>query len=134
MRRGYSYVKRGIKMIVFGIFGGKKQAGDTEIEHILNEMSIRDGKIIERDDMKYVKSMNLDREGKKIDAVMSELQKGNVVILNVREISHNKLLLREVVKNMRDACNGINGDLARLSEEKIILLPGGMKISQAESA
>lgn len=121
-------------MIVFGIFGGRKPAGDTEIERILNEMSIREGKIIERDDVKYVKPMSLDRDGKKMDAVLNELKKGNVVILDVREISHNKLFLRDLVKNLRETCTGINGDLARLSEEKIILLPGGMKVSQAESS
>lgn len=121
-------------MVVFGIFGGKKTAGDTEIENILNEMSVREGRIIERDDVKYVKSMTLDREGRKMDSVVNELQKGNVVILNVREISHNKLFLRDVVKGLRETCTGLNGDLARLSEEKIILLPGGMKISHAESA
>ena len=95
-------------------------------------MSVRDGKVIEREDMTYVKSMNLDSEGKAMPTVMKELQKGNVVILNVRGLSHNKLLLREVVKDLRGACTGFNGDLARISEEKIIVLPAGMKISHAE--
>jgi len=118
-------------MVVFAIFGGKKSMGDVDVETILNELSVRDGKIIERDDITYVKSLTLDSEGKNVDAVLRELNKGNVVILNVHTVSHNKLLLRGVVKDLRDAASGMNGDLARLSEEKIIILPGGMKISQS---
>ena len=121
-------------MVVFALFGGKKPAGDVDVETILNELSVRDGKIIERDDITYVKSLALDSEGKNVDAVARELNKGNIVILNVRAISHNKLLLRGVVKDLRDASSGMNGDLARLSEDKIIILPGGMKVSQSEGS
>lgn len=119
-------------MVVFGIFGDRKPAGDLDIERVLHEMSVREGKIIERDDLKYVKSINLDNEGKNLGVILKELQKGNVVILSVRAIAHNKLLLRGIVKELRDACTGINGDLAKLSEDKIIVLPGGMKISHSE--
>jgi len=119
-------------MIVFGIFGGKKSAADLNIEHVLNELSVRDGKVIERDDVKYVKSMTLDSEAKGIDKVLRELKKGNMVILNVRGISHNKLLLRGIVKELRDACVGMDGDIARISEEKIMILPGGMKVSHVD--
>lgn len=119
-------------MVVFAIFGGKKPTDDINIEHVLNELSVREGKIIEREDVTYVKSVSLDSEGKNIGAILKELKKGNIVILNVKFMAHNKLLLRGVVKELRDACAEMNGDLARLSEEKIIILPGGMKISHAE--
>jgi SepF-like predicted cell division protein (DUF552 family) len=127
------YGERRIKMIVFAFFGGKKPAGDVNIENLLGGLSVRDGKIIERDDVKYVKSVGLDADGKGMGSVLKELQKGNVVILNVQQLLHNKLLLRSVVKELRDNCVKIDGDLARLSEEKIILLPGGMKVTHAES-
>ena len=67
-------------MVVFGIFGGKKPSGDVNIENILSEMSVREGKIIEREDMTYVKSINLDSDAKNIDAMVAELKKGNVAI------------------------------------------------------
>jgi len=120
-------------MIVFAVFGGKKPSGEVDIERVLSDMSIREGKIIEREDVRYVKSIPLESEGKNISSVLKELQKGNVVILNVQAMSHNKLLLRAVVKELREACTSLNGDLARISEEKIILLPSGMKISHVES-
>ncbi|MBM3309797.1 MAG: DUF552 domain-containing protein [Candidatus Altiarchaeales archaeon] len=119
-------------MVVFGIFGGKKSSGDVNIEHVLNELSVRDGKVIERDDVKYVKSISLDSEAKNMDKVLRELRKGNVVILNVTEVSHNKLLLRDIVKELREASVGMDGDIARISQEKILILPGGMKVSHSE--
>jgi SepF-like predicted cell division protein (DUF552 family) len=88
-------------MVVFALFGSKKPVGDVDVETILNELSVREGKIIERDDVTYVKSLALDSEGKNVDAVMRELNKGNLVILNVHAVSHNKLLLRSVVKNLK---------------------------------
>lgn len=119
-------------MVVFAFFGDKKPTGELDIEHVLNDMSVREGKIIEREDVKYVKPIDIDGEGKNLESILGEIQRGNVVVLNVRALSHNKLLLRAIVKELRDACTEIDGDIAKLSEEKIIVLPGGMKISHAE--
>lgn len=118
--------------MILGIFGGGKKEEDIDIEDYLNDLSIREGKIIEREDVTYVKPIDLDSEGRGVGSVIAELEKNNIVVLNVRAIIHNKTLLRSVVKEIRDACVEMDGDIGRVSEEKILVVPGGMRIAYKE--
>ncbi len=116
-----------------GFFGkGKDKGGDIDIEDYLNELSIRDGQIMEREDVTYIKPVVLDVEGKGIGTVISELEKNNVIVLNVKALLHNKVLLREIVKELRDSCIELDGDLGKISDEKILIVPAGMRISHSE--
>jgi len=75
-------------MVLKEIFG-KKEAPEAEedidIENYLNDLSIRDGKIIEREDVIYVKPVELDGEGKGVGTAIKELEKGNIVLLNIKK-------------------------------------------------
>lgn len=117
-----------------GFFGkGKAEASEIDIEDYLNELSIRDGKIIEREDITYVKPVVLNAEGKGVGTVINELEKNNIVVLNVKALLHNKVLLREIVKELRDACVELDGDLGKVSDEKILVVPQGMRIAHSEA-
>lgn len=118
-----------------GLFGGKKpESGgdDIDIEDYLNELSVRDGKLVESDDLTYVKPVKLDAEGKGVGAAIAELEKNNIVVLNVKTLLHNKVLLREIVRELRETCAEMDGDIGRISEEKVLVVPAGMRISHAE--
>ncbi|MCX6695152.1 MAG: cell division protein SepF [Candidatus Altiarchaeota archaeon] len=112
--------------------GGSRKSGDgdIDIEEYLNDLSVRDGRVIENEDMTYVKPIDLDSDGKGVGTVLAEIEKGNIVVLNVRGLMHNKVLLRNIVKELRDACTQIDGDLGRISEDKVLVLPAGMRIIQ----
>ena len=101
---------------------------EIDIEDYLNDLSIREGKIIEREDVTYVKPMDLDVEGKGVGNIIKELEKNNIVVLNIRELLHNKLLLRQVVKELRETCVELDGDIGRVSDEKILIVPASMRI------
>lgn len=101
---------------------------DVDIEDYLNEMSIREGKIIEREDITYIKPIDLDNEGAGIEDAIRELEKNNIVVLNVKQLLHNKMLLRDIIKKLRDVCIEIDGDIGRISHEKILLVPTSMRI------
>lgn len=101
---------------------------DIDIEDYLNEMSIREGKIIEREDITYIKPIDLDNEGAGIEDAIRELEKNNIVVLNVKQLLHNKMLLRDIIKKLRDVCIEIDGDIGRISHEKILLVPTSMRI------
>ena len=69
-----------------GLFGkGKDAGGEIDIEDYLNELSIRDGKIVEQDDVTYVKPVMLDSEGKGIGTVIDELEKNNPALIKKTE-------------------------------------------------
>ncbi len=118
-------------MVLKKIFG-KKEAPRTEedidIENYLSDLSIRDGKIIEREDVVYVKPIELDSEGKGVGTVIKELEKGNIVLLSIRNVIENQLLLRNITKELTETVEDLNGDIGRLSMEKILLVPEGIHI------
>jgi len=118
------------KMVLKKILGRgeEEEPEEIDIEEYLNDLSIREGKIIERDDITYVKPVDLDREGGGLAQAMRELEKDNIVVLNVRNLLDNKLLLRKIVKDLRDTCLDLDGDLGKISDEKILIVPAGMRI------
>jgi len=120
----------------FGKFFGRKEEEediDIDIEDYLNELSMREGKIIEREDITYVKPIDMDKEGQSIDEVVNELKKNNIVVLNVRALMHDKILLRDIVNRLRDVCMEMDGDIGRISSEKVLLVPAGMRIIHRSS-
>lgn len=101
---------------------------EIDIEDYLNDLSVRDGKIIENEEITYVKPLELSADGKGVGNVLAELEKSNIVVLNVRAIIGNKVLLKSIVKDIREACTDMDGDIGRVSEDKLLIVPSGMRI------
>jgi uncharacterized protein len=121
-------------MVFKKFLGGGGGGGDAprkdeiDIEDYLNDLSVRDGKIIENEDVTYVKPLELDNDGKGVGNVLAELEKNNIVVLNVKNLLHNKSLLKGIVKDLRDACVEMDGDIGRICEDKLLIVPQGMRI------
>jgi uncharacterized protein len=121
-------------MVFKKFLGGGGGGGDAprkdeiDIEDYLNDLSVRDGKIIESEDVTYVKPLDLDNDGKGVGNVLAELEKSNIVVLNVKNLLHNKTLLKGIVKDLRDACVEMDGDIGRISEDKLLIVPTGYRI------
>ncbi len=106
----------------------EEEEEEIDIENYLDGLSIREGKLIEREDVTYIKPMDLDPEGGGIDEAKRELEKNNIVVLNVKQLLRNKILLRDAVKKLRDICIDLDGDIGKISNEKILLVPANMRI------
>jgi uncharacterized protein len=114
---------------LLGVGGGSRETLDeVDIEDYLNDLSLRDGRIIENDDITYVKPLDLDATGKGIGNVLAELEKKNLVVLNVKALHSNNVLLKSVVSDLREACMEMDGDIGRISDDKILIVPKGMRI------
>ena len=118
--------------MAWNIFGKKETQSDIDIESHIRDLSIRDGRIIESDDVTYVKPMDGDPDGKVIGTVLKELERKNIVILNIRSLLSNKTALKEIIDNLKEACIKIDGDIGKISPEKIILVPSGVRIVHRE--
>ncbi len=123
------------EIMVFKKFlGGGGGGGDAprkdeiDIEDYLNDLSVRDGKIIESEDVTYVKPLDLDNDGKGVGNVLAELEKTNIVVLSIKNLHSNKTLLKSIVKDLRDACVEMDGDIGRISDDKLLIVPQGMRI------
>jgi len=75
----------------------------------------------------YVKPVALETEA---DAtiVQEELNNGNIILLNVAPMSRQVAKLKHVMANLKVFVSGINGDIARIDEEKVLLTPARIKI------
>lgn len=117
-----------MKILGGGGGGDGPRKDEIDIEDYLNDLSVRDGKIIENEDVTYVKPLELDGDGKGVGNVLAELEKSNIVVLNVKSLLHNKSLLKSIIKDLRDACVEMDGDIGRISEDKLLVVPSGMRI------
>ncbi len=108
------------------LFGGKKE--EVDIEEFLNSLGEEEELEEEEEAQRYVKPMQL-ASAADYDAIMAEINKGNIILLNIRPLStKNTVLLKDVVTRIRDAVLEMGGDIARISEFQIIITPPGIKI------
>ncbi|MDE1798330.1 MAG: cell division protein SepF [Candidatus Micrarchaeota archaeon] len=75
----------------------------------------------------YVKPIALESEGD-VQIIAEELKAKNIVLLNVSPMKRNTAKLKMIVDNIKAHIQKINGDIARIDEDKILLTPTKVKI------
>ena len=105
----------------------KKQEDNVDIEEFLNNLDVEEETMVEDADA-YVKPVTLSTD-EDSRMVTEELRKGNIVLLNIADMSkRNTIKLREMVNGIKDVVEEINGDIARISTERILVTPAKVKI------
>ncbi len=66
--------------------------------------------------------------------VLNELKKqvydGNILIIDVVPSKHDKTLFDRVVKGLKQVAIDVNGDIAMVKDEQVIVTPGGVRINR----
>lgn len=76
----------------------------------------------------YVKSITL-RDLTDLDEVKRDVKKHNVVIIRVTPLAQKSIdELKKAVEELYKFAQSIEGDIARLGEERIVLTPPGIKV------
>ena len=75
----------------------------------------------------YVKPIALESE-QDLNLIADELKQKNIIIANISSLKRNEAKLKMIVDNLRSHVMKINGDIARLDENRIILTPTKVKI------
>jgi len=78
---------------------------------------------------RYVKVTDLNSIDK-IDKIRRDLLAGNVIVANVKEISKSgtdEPTLQIILKELKNKVDEVHGEIARLSEERLILIPSDMR-------
>ena len=91
---------------------------DTSIEENLPE---------EEDTNVYLKSIKLASE-EDVEKVSKELRKGNLLVVNLSGLFSEKGKLRIVIEKVKGVVEETEGDICRVSKEKLLLVPKGMEI------
>jgi hypothetical protein len=76
----------------------------------------------------YVKSITL-RDLTDIEEVKHDVKKHNVVIIRVTPLAQKSIdELKKAVEELYKFAQSIEGDIARLGEERIVITPPGVKV------
>jgi len=121
------YFFGGIVMAFMDKLLGKSKEEDVDIEEFLNNLDVSEEEMYDNADA-YVKPIMLKADTD-LKMVARELKDGNIVLLNVSDlVKRNPIRLKEQVNKLKRFTDDIDGDIARISEEQILLTPTKIKI------
>ncbi|MEM3092238.1 MAG: cell division protein SepF, partial [Candidatus Nitrosocaldus sp.] len=82
----------------------------------------------EREVSLYLKTVTL-RDASDLEAILDDIRHNNILIIRVTPLAQKSLEdLKMVVEELYKFVRSINGDIARLGEERLVITPPGVRI------
>ncbi|MEM0201737.1 MAG: cell division protein SepF [Candidatus Micrarchaeaceae archaeon] len=104
---------------------------DLNIEDYMNSAEMENVDVMNEPADFYIKPLTLQQESD-IQTIENELQKKNIILLNVSELAKRPNTLKGLVDTIREYVTKINGDIAKIDDDKIILAPAKVKIIKSK--
>ena len=102
-------------------------AEDVELDEIIYSLD-QPEEVDSYDADVLVKTINLVDEVN-LEDTLNELKGGNIIILTIGELmKRNFVRLKQYMDKVKDAVISLDGDIARISEDKLIVTPTRIKI------
>jgi len=100
----------------------------VDLDGYLEGIGLHEGELLDEEKYTYVKSLVANSPDVIAD-VERELKKGNIVILDTESLSQtNRLSLKKLIGDLKNLEDDIDGDMGRISETKILIVPGTFRI------
>ena len=104
-----------------------KKGEEIDIEDFLNNLDVEEESIYDDADA-FVKPVLLQTE-EDAQTVVAEAKAGNIILLNISDLAkRNALRLRDLVTKIKDEIETIDGDIARISHDRVLITPSRVKI------
>jgi len=104
-----------------------KKKEEVDVEEFLNNLDVQEESMYEDADA-LVKPFVLTKD-QDVDVVLNEIKQGNFVLLNIADLNkRNQVKLKELVMSLRGQIEVLNGDIARVSQDKVLITPAKIKI------
>jgi len=104
-----------------------KKPEALDIEDFLNNIDMEEEVSYEDADA-FVKPVVLNAQ-EDAQVVLNEAKAGNIVLVNIGDLSkRNAIKLKELITDIKVGIEQINGDIARVSDDKVIITPSKVKI------
>lgn len=101
-----------------------------DVEKYLNQLGLEEGDLMEEEADAWVKSMGLN-DISDVQGIMEEAKKGNIVLVDINSLyKKNKVKLRQSISELKGTMSDLDGDIARVTEEKVLVTPSGIKIER----
>jgi SepF-like predicted cell division protein (DUF552 family) len=105
----------------------------VDVENYVDSLKVGEDGFIEQDGIIYVKPIDLDSETA-IDEIKKEFAQGNIVIADLAHLAKDQGELYKRINALKKFCQANGGDVARVSQVKIMILPEGMEIAYPKSS
>lgn len=103
---------------------------DADVEKYLNQLGLEEGDLMEEEADTWVTTRTLSNVSD-VQDIMQEVKKGNIVLVDIEQLyKKNTVKLRQSVSELKGTVSDLDGDIARLSEEKVLVTPSGIKIKR----
>ena len=106
---------------------------EIDLEEYMNAAEMEDVDVMHEPADHYVKPVALQQQAD-AELIKKELSGGNIVLMNIVEMSKRPNTLKSVVDDLKGYIEKIDGDIARLDAEKILLTPKKIKIVKTKKA
>jgi SepF-like predicted cell division protein (DUF552 family) len=113
-----------------GMIGTSK---GLDVEEYMNSEEMEGVDIMNEPADFYVKPVALQSDAD-VALIESELQRKNIILLNISEMEKRPQTLKGIVDNLKSYVTKIDGDIARLDDQKILLTPTKVKIIKSRKA
>ena len=100
---------------------------DMNLEEYMNTVEMENVDVLHEAADFYVKPIALESEND-VSVIMEELKARNIILLNVSPMSKQPNKLKQTIDNIKSYITKINGDIARIDTDKILLTPSKVKI------
>ena len=108
--------------------GGASDQESVDLDEYLEGIGLHEGELLDEDKYTYVKSLGANSP-EVLGDVDRELKKGNIVILDTEALAQtNRLSLKKLIGDLKTLEGEIDGDMGRVSESKILIVPAGFRI------
>jgi len=75
----------------------------------------------------YIKPVALQQQTD-VELIKKELSSSNIILMNISEMAKRPNTLKAVIDDLKVFVDKMNGDIARIDQDKILLTPGKIKI------
>ena len=107
---------------------------DIDIEEYLDTLGVEEEDIMEEEADVWVKPYILE-DTVDVTAINDDINNGNVVLLNIEPLyKRNSIKLKQAISEIKGNIRTVDGDIARLSEFKLLITPRGMKVAKTTTA
>ena|SRR6267143_6810909 len=120
-------------MGIFNKLGGilGMSSKELDVEEYMNAAEMENVDVMNEPADHYIKPVALQQQTD-VDIIKKELSDGNIVLMNMTEMAKRPNTLKAIVDDLKGYTEKMNGDIARIDDEKIILTPAKIKIIKSK--
>lgn len=120
-------ILRGVVSLGFFDKVMKKDSSSVDLDDFLNNLDAVQEDTYENADA-LVKPLDLNTEVD-AEAIVREVKQGNLVLANIADLNkRNKAKLKELLGKVKSEVRAIDGDMAGISAERVLVTPAKVKI------